>query len=103
MPVVVTAVFHPAEGQREQLVEALRLTMPAVHDEVGCLRYAIHDASDGTITMIEKWTSAEHLKAHARGTAVAALQAVVDPLVARPTVVTTMTPLEAGTPEQGLL
>ena len=103
MPVVVTAVFHPAEGQREELVEALRATIPAVHEEDGCLLYAIHDASDGTITMIEKWTSAELLDAHSRGEAVAALSAAVDPFVSAPTTVTTMTALEAGTAQQGLL
>ncbi|WP_136612451.1 putative quinol monooxygenase [Sinomonas albida] len=103
MSVVVTAVFHPAEGQREQLVEALRTTIPGVHGEDGCLLYAIHDAADGTITMIEKWTSAEHLDAHSKGTAVAALREAVDPFVAKPATVTTMTAIEAGTAEQGLL
>jgi quinol monooxygenase YgiN len=29
--------------------------MPAVHAEEGCLLYAIHAASDGTVVMIEKW------------------------------------------------
>ncbi|NUP75241.1 MAG: antibiotic biosynthesis monooxygenase [Sinomonas sp.] len=103
MPVVVTAVFHPAEGQREQLVEALRATIPAVHEEDGCLLYAIHDAEDGTITMIEKWASAELLDAHSKGSAVGALREAVDPFVAKPATVTTMTAIEAGTAQQGLL
>lgn len=103
MTVVVTAVFHPVEGQKEQLVDALRATMPAVHDEDGCLLYAIHDAQDGTVTMIEKWTSAEHLEAHARGAAVDALGKAVGPFITKPTTVTTMTPIEAGRPDQGLL
>ena len=70
---VVTAVFVPAEGKRAELTDALRATMPAVHGEEGCLLYAIHDASDGTITMIEKWTSAQALDAHSQGDPVAAL------------------------------
>src|SRR5690349_25146564 len=101
MPVVVTAVFHPAEGQKEGLVKALQATIPAVHEEDGCLLYAIHDAADGTITMIEKWTSSELLEAHAKGPAVAALDAAVDPLIDSPTTVTTMTPINAGTDAQG--
>jgi len=103
MSVVVTAVFHPAEGQREQLVEALRATMPAVHEEEGCLLYAIHDAEDGTITMIEKWTSAELLGAHSRGEAVAALSAAVGPFVSAQTTVTKMTAIAAGAEKQGRL
>ncbi len=103
MSVVVTAVFHPAEGRRAELVDALRRSMLAVHDEPGCRLYAIHDAEDGTITMIEKWDSREDLAAHAAGPAVKALDQAVADLIARPTTVTTMTPLPAGTAEQGQL
>lgn len=101
--VVVTAVFHPVKGRTSELVEALRTCIPAVHDEQGCQLYAIHDAEDGTITMIEKWTSREALAAHAAGSAVKELGAAVAELIERPTTVTTMTPLPAGTPDQGEL
>jgi quinol monooxygenase YgiN len=103
MPVVVTAVFHPLDGHREQLVSALQEAIPAVHEEDGCLLYAIHDAADGTITMIEKWMSAELLAAHAAGPAVAALDAAVGPHLAQPTTVTTMEPIPAGIDSLGLL
>jgi quinol monooxygenase YgiN len=101
--VVVTAVFHPAPGRKDELVAALRTTIPGVHEEDGCRLYAIHDAEDGTITMIEKWDSREALAAHAAGSAVEALRAAVAGLVTGPTTVTTMDPLPAGTPEQGEL
>ena len=103
MSVVVTAVFHPVEGRRAELVDALRRSIPAVHDEPGCRLYAIHDAEDGTITMVEKWDSREDLAAHAAGPAVKVLDQAVADLIARPTTVTTMTPLPAGTAEQGQL
>jgi quinol monooxygenase YgiN len=103
MTVVVTAVFHPREGKKEQLTKALQESIPAVHEEEGCLLYAIHDAADGTITMIEKWTSPELLQAHAKGPAVAALDAAVGPLIKSPTTVITMTPITAGTDTQGML
>ncbi|OOP59225.1 antibiotic biosynthesis monooxygenase [Arthrobacter sp. SRS-W-1-2016] len=103
MPIVVTAVFHPAEGKKDQLVQALQAAIPAVHEEEGCLLYAIHDAADGSITMIEKWTTAELLDAHANGPAVAALEAAVGSFIESPTTVTTMAPIEAGTEVQGLL
>lgn len=103
MSVVVTAVFHPVEGRTAELIDALRASIPSVHGEQGCQLYAIHDADDGTITMIEKWDSREDLAAHAAGEPVRALQAAVAGLTAKPTVVTTMTPLPAGTAEQGEL
>src|SRR3954467_6089424 len=103
MAIVVTAVFHPAEGRQAELIDALRASIPAVHQEQGCRPYAIHNAEDGTITMIEKWDSQEDLDAHATGSAVKDLQDAVAGLVAKPTTVTTMTPLPAGTTEKGEL
>jgi len=103
MSVVVTAVFHPVPGRTSDLVNALRASIPAIHNEKGCLLYAIHDAEDGTITMIEKWDSRETLAAHAAGPEVKALDAAVAQFIAQPTTVTTMTPLPAGTPHQGEL
>lgn len=103
MPVVVTAVFRPTPGRRDDLVEALRTTMPAVHAERGCLLYAIHDAEDGTITMIEKWETVADLDAHGSGSAVAALGAAIDGLVTEPAHVTRMTPITVGDPAVGVL
>lgn len=102
-PVVVTAYFRPAEGAHDALVEALTASIPAVHGEEGCELYAIHDAPDGTIVMIEKWTSAALLDAHGAGEPVAALNRAVDGLLASPVEVTRLAPLSAGTAEQGLL
>lgn len=103
MTVVVTAVFTPAAGSRDRLIEALQHAVPAVHEEPGCLLYALHDAADGSIVMIEKWASDSDLAAHAEGPAVARLNTLIDGLTAKPVVVTTMAPLPAGTREQGAL
>ena len=103
MPVVVTAYFRPAPGQHERVVEALRPAIAAVHDEPGCELYAIHEASDGTIVMIEKWTSIRELDDHGVGEAVQALNASLDGLLASPVEVTRLVPLPAGTEEQGRL
>src|SRR5699024_12227032 len=51
MTVVVTAVFHPKPGKQQELAEAMRRGIAAVHTEDGCERYAIHDAEGGAITM----------------------------------------------------
>ena len=102
-PVVVTAYFRPAPGQHDAVVEALRPAVAAVHAEPGCELYAIHDAPDGTIVMIEKWSSADELDEHGAGPAVRKLQADLDGLLAAAVEVTRLVPIAAGTTEQGQL
>lgn len=103
MAVIVTAVFHPIEGRRDELIAALGRGIPGVHAEDGCRLYAIHDAADGSITMIEKWDSAEQLAAHAEGEAIRHVLAATEGLLAAPAMVTTMTPLPFGDPAKGAL
>ena len=94
----------PRPAGRTTLVEAFRSTiLPAVHAEPGCLLYAIHDAEDGTITMIEKWESVADLDAHGSGEAVVALQAATKDLLAEPATVVRMTPIPVGEPGVGAL
>ena len=101
--VVVTAYFFPAEGMHDRVVEAMRPAIAAVHEEPGCELYAIHDAPDGSIVMLEKWASAELLDTHGAGPAVAAMGASLDGLLAAPTAVTRLVPIPAGTEAQGAL
>jgi quinol monooxygenase YgiN len=102
-PIVVTAVFVPAPGKYSEVVEALEPAIAAVHEEPGCILYAIHRAPDDTIVMIEKWESEELLDEHGAGPAVAALNASLEGKLAKPVDVTRLVPLPAGTAEQGLL
>lgn len=103
MTVIVTAVFHPVEGKKNELAAAMRRGIEAVHEEKGCELYAIHDAEDGTITMLEKWTTAEDLQAHADGEAVKILNADIAEFLASPVVVTKMTALPMGSETAGAL
>ena len=84
-------------------MEALRPAIAAVHEEPGCQLYAIHDAPDGTIVMIEKWTSVGDLDDHGAGEAVRALNGSLQGLLASPTEVTRLVPLPAGSEDQGQL
>ncbi|WP_157156783.1 MULTISPECIES: antibiotic biosynthesis monooxygenase [unclassified Diaminobutyricimonas] len=102
-PVIVTAIFEPAPGQYDAVVEALKPTIAAVHEEPGCELYAIHNDMHGVIVMIEKWETEELLDKHAAGAAVAAQNAALEGLLARPVEVTRMAPIPAGTEAQGLL
>lgn len=103
MTVVVTAVFQPKPGKQKELAEAMRRGIEAVHTEKGCELYAIHDAEDGTVTMIEKWTTAEDLDVHGDSDQVKILRADIADLIEGPATVTRMTPIPAGTESQGAL
>lgn len=102
-PVVVTVVFTPVQGAYDQVVAALSRAIEEVHEEAGCELYAIHAAPDGTIVMLEKWTSTELLDAHGAGEPVARLNASLVGLLQAPPLVTRVIPIPAGTDEQGML
>jgi len=102
-PVVVTAVFSPLPGRHEQARAALEGALADVHAEDGCLLYALHDAADGTLVLIEKWGSQGVLGAHAAGEAVKRLTASIEGLLEVPPTVVTMAPLPGGDPVKGRL
>ena len=102
-PIVVVAIFRAAEGKLDALREALVESIPAVHGEDGCELYAIHDAPHDTIYMLEKWTTVTALDAHGQGEPVRQLGKRISGLTTGPAEVIRMTPIPAGTPEQGLL
>ena len=72
----VVAVITAKSGMREQILEAFRANMPAVHAEAGCIEYGPVVDAEGvgsfqtkygpdTFLVLEKWESLDHLKAHA--------------------------------------
>ncbi|WP_457973355.1 putative quinol monooxygenase [Arthrobacter sp. D1-17] len=103
MTIVVTAAFIPKEGAFDQVVAALSPAISEVHQEPGCLLYAIHETPDKQILMIEKWESAALLDAHGEGEPVKRLNASLEGLLEKPVEVTRMVPIPAGTAQQGAL
>ena len=88
----VVAIITTKPGQRDAVLEAFRANVPAVHAEDGCIEYgATVDADFGgiqtkvgpdTFVVVEKWASAEALKAHAASPHMAAYAAKTRPLLA---------------------
>lgn len=103
MPVIVTAVFTPKEGAFDDVVAALSPAITEVHEEPGCLLYAIHEHPNGQILMVEKWETAELLDSHGEGEAVKRLNAALEGLLEEPVEVTRLAPIPAGTQHQGTL
>jgi quinol monooxygenase YgiN len=93
--VVVTAVFAPQRGRREEARSAILGALADVHAEAGCELYALHDAADGTLVLIEKWASADLLDAHGRGEPVARLGRAVSGLLEKPPVVGVRVPVSS--------
>ena len=86
----VLAVITTKPGQRETVLALFRANMPAVHAEAGCIEYGpVIDApnspaklGDDTFVVVEKWESADHLKAHAASPHMAAYGAKTRELLA---------------------
>ncbi|GAA5169933.1 MULTISPECIES: putative quinol monooxygenase [Amycolatopsis] len=97
-PVVVVATAEASPGKEDEVEQAFRKAVRAVHTEPGCLLYALHrdPRSPSTFVMVEKWASAEALATHGKAPALAELGGVLKGLLARPLEVRTLTPLPEG-------
>lgn len=89
----VIAIITAKPGQREAILAAFRANMPAVHAEKGCIEYGPAVDAEGiggfqtrfgadTFVVVEKWESAEALKAHAAAPHMAAYAAKTKDLIA---------------------
>jgi quinol monooxygenase YgiN len=99
----VLAIITAKPGMREKILEAFRANMPAVHAEDGCVEYVpTIDAGgsptkfgDDTFVVVEKWETADALKAHAASPHMAAYVARVKDMIAS-RVIHVLTPADAG-------
>ncbi len=89
----VLAIITAKPGMREQILEAFRANVPAVHAEQGCIEYGPAVDAEGvgaiqtklgpnTFVVVEKWDSLEALKAHGAAPHMAAYGAKVRDLIA---------------------
>ncbi len=73
--IAVIAILTMKPGMREEMLEAFRANLPAVHAEKGCIEYTAAIDAEGagriqtplgpdTFVVIEKWGSLEALAAH---------------------------------------
>src|SRR5204862_8291156 len=89
----VTAIITGEPGMREAILREFRANMPPVHADKGCIEYgpAIDTPAFGkiqtqfgrdTFVVIEKWESADALKAHAAAPHMAAYAAKTKDMIA---------------------
>ena len=63
-PCVVIATFTPHPEHYEQVKRVLLEVSPEVHQEEGCELYALHEEVEGTLVLIEKWTTRQLWQEH---------------------------------------
>lgn len=85
----VLAIITAHAGRRAAVLEHFHANIPAVRAEEGCVEYGpVIDATDhsgygpDTFVVIEKWTSIDTLRAHAKSAHMAAYGARTKDLVA---------------------
>ncbi|MBE9555041.1 MAG: antibiotic biosynthesis monooxygenase [Proteobacteria bacterium] len=89
----VLAIITARAGMRDNILEAFRANVPAVHAEKGCIEYEATIDSDGvgslqtrlgedTFVVVEKWESLDALKAHAAAPHMAAYAAKTKDMIA---------------------
>ncbi len=89
----VVAVITAKRGMREQILDAFRANMPAVHAEQGCIEYGPAVDAEGaggiqtkfgpdTFVVLEKWESLDALKAHGASAHMAAYAAKTREMIA---------------------
>jgi quinol monooxygenase YgiN len=89
----VIAVITAKPGMREDVLREFRANMPAVHAEQGCIEYGPAIDAEGigsfqtaygpdTFVVLEKWESAEALKAHAAAPHMVTYGAKTRPMIA---------------------
>lgn len=93
----VLAVITAKPGTRATILEAFHANMPAVHAEKGCVEYQPVVDADGfgafqtkygpdTFVVVEKWATADDLKAHAAAPHMATYGAKVKDMIASRTI-----------------
>jgi quinol monooxygenase YgiN len=98
--VVVVATITPKPDQVEAVREAILAAVPKVHAEPGCELYALHEGP-GHFVMVERWESAEALKAHGTAEALTTLGGQLADKLAAPLDVRRLSAVPAGDAAKG--
>jgi len=69
MKIIICAVINVEAKRRQSLLDLLQGYLPAVHKQMGCIRYdwAADSAVDTQLNVYEEWESEAALEAHFAG------------------------------------
>ena len=103
-PFNVVAIIHPLPGKRDEIIEAFRVVSPLVHQEEGCELYALQSTQVGEgLIVIERWSTADDLQAHATGAAMDKLNELSAHLRATASDVILVDQVPLGDPSKGVI
>ncbi|MDH6126515.1 antibiotic biosynthesis monooxygenase [Kitasatospora sp. GP82] len=99
---IVIAHVHPEPGRLQEVLDAYRETVPLIHQEHGCELFAVQ--TDGeSVLIVERWTTPEHLQAHAHGRVYARIRELIDGALERPSDVWRLENIPLGMPTKGTI
>lgn len=104
MAIIVVATATPIPEYKDEVIAAFEAAEETVHaSEEGCLLYALHEAPDGKLVMIEKYADQAAVDTHRSGAGLAALIKALDGKLAAPMDVQVLAPHPAGSAAKGAL
>ena len=104
MSIIVVATAVPLPEHRDEVIAAFERAEEIVHaSEDGCLLYALHEAPNGDLIMIEKYDDQAALDAHSAGAGIAALMPALKGKLGARLDVKILTPHPAGSAAKGVL
>jgi quinol monooxygenase YgiN len=104
MSIIIVATAVPLPEHRDEVIAAFEKAEETVHaGEDGCLLYALHEAPNGDLVMIEKYADQAAVDAHTSGAGIAALIGDLKGKLAGPLDVKFLAPHPAGSPAKGVL
>ena len=81
---IVVAVFYPNEGSADLVKSVLAEVVPKVHEEPGVEFFALHEAADGRLCLIEAWESRQIWVEHGNADTVKEIVERTSGLLAKP-------------------
>jgi quinol monooxygenase YgiN len=103
MSVTIVATVRPVPEHRAEVIAAFEEAIPAVHaNDEGCELYSLQEGDD-RLVMIEKWASADAIRAHSKSPALLTLVERLEGKLVSPMDVQMLRPHPAGTAEHGTL
>lgn len=102
-PIVVIATLRPKPDSAAALLQLVEEYVPTGQQDEGNLRYALHEAGDGVLVVVEQWSSQDTLEAHGANPAFTEFSTAAKDLLASPLEVRVLRPRPLGDEHKGAL
>jgi quinol monooxygenase YgiN len=100
---VVIATFRPKPDSADDLLAVVRDYVPAAQQDDGNLQYALHEAGEGVLVLIEHWSDQQTFEGHGATPGFTAFSEALQPFLAGPLEVRVLRPVPIGDPAKGAL